>query len=287
MSVLIGYYNNVVEGDASRIDWTNPSYAGDSTAETYAEVTIPTTTTTSKYSEDLQSDTHSIDTTAQTEYILKVEVGVTAYSTLGDDGGEYRESVLGGYDPTSGSAGSYQYITTTPATYWLDVTSDYDMPGYGFWTWEKVKNLLVYFRSHRYDGETNSSDNIVYVDQLLIRVTTQATPIKFYGLRCYDSSANITLDVTDRITRVLFKKEVASLEDSYENFPLPPGGLNRVFGFSYALDGTSGGLSHGVSVSQVSATELRCTWTSKSSYISGEGVYAIPSAPSLVIVVGW
>lgn len=44
-----------------------------------------------------------------------------------------------------------------------------------------------------------------------------------YGLECYDSTGNSVVKVTDRLTRVLFTKEVAAGVSGNQNLNMPPG----------------------------------------------------------------
>jgi len=284
MAILIGRFGSISQASTSSTDWYNIDNAVDTTDGTYANVTVTAVSGSTKYSETCTADYNTIDTT-RSDYILSVEVGLKGYASINNN--DYKTTVLGGYNPIYGSGGAFITLTTSLNTYWHNITDDVDFPGYGRWQWSDIDNLQVYFRTHSYGDDPSPAAITTYVDEVYIRIVTSPNPIPFYGLQCWDSTGNQTLKVTDRITRVLFKQEVASLNSSYADFPIPEGGSGRTFGFSYALDGLTGGLPHTVSVTQISSTHLRVTWNQNSVFLSGPDVYIVPSAPSLIVVLGW
>ena len=109
-------------------------------------------------------------------------------------------------------------------------------------------------------------------------------PIGKYGLRCFDGDGNITLDVIDRISRVLFTKKVDGTDSDNQILTIPEGGIERSFAYAYALD-DNGGLSHSVTLAGLTATTMRVSWTSNYKVVFGAEVY--PAVDSLIVVLGW
>jgi hypothetical protein len=164
---------------------------------------------------------------------------------------------------------------TTNSIYWSDITSVDGFPGYGSWKWSDLEDLQLYF--YAVCGISGSSWN-VNVDNLYLRITYSDQPLPFYGLECWNSAGEQTLKVTDRLTRVIYKQEVAADDDGSTTIS---GNVSRMFAFAYGLNASSKGICHSVVLDPTSETEVTLYWTAK-----GSSPYA-PSIDSLVIVLGW
>jgi len=171
------------------------------------------------------------------------------------------------------------YDSTSGDMYFIDGTS------FIYYDPENPSHEALEFLEEWFDNnppERVIGEATVYIDTFYIRVTTGIDPGKF-GLRCYDSTGNITLDITDRITRVIYQREVESGVDGSDTFDSSMG-EDRYFAFAIPLDATNGELAHNIETSGNTIT-----WTANSSSVNvlGTDYEVVGSADSLITIVGW
>ena len=223
--------------------------------------------------------------TSTSGYIYKVEVCVQTYADITASGVE--EKIIGIY-PWNATKGYYdamyyygEFPTTENLPWYIDITNAVSFPGTGNWVWSDLTDLKVYldFACFTISGSWNIS-----VDNVSLRVTYSETPIVFYGLESKNSANEQTLKVTERISRVFFKKEVAADASGNEDFTIPSNYTYAV-AYAYALDATTGGMPHTVGLLQVGPTTGNIKWTANSK--SQSGYLMIPSVNSLIVVLGY
>jgi len=168
----------------------------------------------------------------RTDYISKVELIVKLYT---DDAINTRYCTLDvyNYDDDSYSDRIEFGITETNTEYTFDITSSGNLPGYGFWTWNNIKDFTVSFIGFI---DSDATEPVTfYVDSIKYKITTQDTPIPVYGLKCKDGDNNITLNVTDSISRVLhsdiydYNSDIVYIEFNISIY-------DNIVGFSYPLE---------------------------------------------------
>ncbi len=274
MAVLYSTYQNVGQTDnVESDDWTNINNVIDSTSETYAEVTTPS------FSESIYVYNNGIDSTSRVDYILKVEVGMTGYSPTNGIYG----SIIGYNNDLNFDSDRINIFcdSTSNIEYWIDITNRGTCPGYGKWEWSDIDDLSIQYQSitYNYDGTTTVDFKL---DNLKLKITTQYNPIKFYGLRCFDSNGDVTIDVTDSITRVLHSSFVDSTESGDIEVPYDP--YSQTIGFAYTMEAEA--MQHSITRTSVSPSTGIETWSYEPRSIDN-GDLQWSAGRSQIIIMGY
>ena len=221
--------------------------------------------------------------TSTSGYIYKVEVCIQTYADINPD--ENRIIGIYPWNPTKGYYDEIFYYgvfpTTTNLPWYIDITDAASFPGTGVWEWNDLDDLRVYlsFGCYTVSGAWN-----VYVDNISLRITYSETPLVFYGLESRNSSNEQILKVTERITRVLHKKEVEANDSGNEDFTVPID-YSYAVSYAYALDATTGGMPHTVGLLQTGPTTGNIEWSASEKIYLGNVM--IPSVKSLIVVIGY
>lgn len=215
MAVLIGSFLNISQSsDPDWVDWVDIDNINDSTANSYGYVTMPVCITP-EFSEDLLLENHTIDST-RSDYIKQVEIGITYGCDkdpiyLPEYQADDKYFVIIVSNDVEGITTEYTeipLINDDYITHWIDITNLIFTPGFTDWEWSHIKDLEASCYVGSFD---TTSGFIVKVYDIQIRVTTSDTPIPNIGLRCYDSTGNITISEYDSISRVLYQEEAEAL----------------------------------------------------------------------------
>jgi hypothetical protein len=232
----------------------------------------PDSTSITSFSELLEYSDVDIQDSTTFNYIMKVEVGVTGYASSPTN---YIEEMYG----SKGLILDFDdekriFLDETSNTTWIDITTN-------FQSWSELIYYNPFLFAYNYD--MTSGWDIVITD-LVLRVTYTDTEPGNFGLQCFDSTGNITLDFTDRITRVLFSRVVAADTTGSYVIELPDGNVNRTFSYAIPLNSPGDKAAHDVSISGNVVS-----WTPKTVSVKfGVDTYIIyESADSLITVVGW
>jgi hypothetical protein len=215
-----------------------------------------------------------VDST-RSEYILKVEVGVTASADLPSTTDEEFSGRIITFD-----FDTLFYIDSTSNTTWFDITNVY---GSNIWTWENLSEYTPSFFALNYAEDSTASWNVI-VEGCSLRITYSDLPPGNFGLQCWDSSGLIILDTNDRITRVLFSTVAAADTSGSDTFEMPDGGSYRIYAFSIPINATGENRAHNVSVSNNTVSWTPVSLTDK---VAGDVVTIYDSCDSLIVVVGW
>ncbi len=150
--------------DGTSVNWINPTYAWDSTDDTYAARDIPRKSVDDSANYLLATSSTATDLGYT---ITAVEIGVEGY-VEGTTVSAYLVPIFGG--STAGSAyvisGTTLGTVDSDNTYYVDITNDANAPA--TWTWNDVINLDIKVYGF---NTSNSQYQYLYIDQIRIRVT--------------------------------------------------------------------------------------------------------------------
>lgn len=251
------------EASSDNVNWTNPSYAYNSTLETYATVQLPTISTKSEVLSFTTNDTSSETYPPQIVYI-----GVKCKVSSADK--EYRMCIRVYLNGSSLIGTFYINPTTSAITHWVKINK------YS-WNWTDVNNLDVTIQAEQ-NFYPNASPTF-YVDMVYI-----GTNSNVYGLEVYDSSGNLTLGVTDRITRIIdtfVANKNTSGSQTYTNL-YQRLGVGAIVAFAIPLDTLC--CAHTCEVS-TTGNDFKVTYTYKNVKIFNYLI--MDSCNSQIIVMGW
>lgn len=254
-------YSTITQSDEDYKDWD----INDGTAE----VNLTSLLGSDFVSELLEYSDVDIQDSTETLYILKVEVGISGYTSLPtyyDGELEGSRQLILDFDDEK-----LIYLDETSSTYWIDITNYFES-----------FNDLVYYNPFLFAMNFTLTTWDVVITDLVLRVSYTDTEPGNFGLQCFDSTGNITLDFTDRITRVLFSRVVAADTSGSDTIELPDGNVNRIFAYAIPLNSNGDKAAHNVSVS-----DDVVSWT-PGTVTHGLDPHTIyESADSLITVVGW
>jgi hypothetical protein len=268
--------------------WTNPSgviASGVATTSLYWDGQETQESFEDAASDYIYASEADVDYGLDSTYIYKVEVCIQTYADITASGVE--EKIIGVY-PWNPEKGYYDemfyygvFPTNVDLPWYIDITNTASFPGSGNWDWYDLADLRIYldFGCYTVSGSWNIS-----VDNISLRITYSETPLVFYGLESKNADDEQILKVTERISRVFFKKEVAADDSGNEDFTIPSNYTYAV-SYAYALDATTGGMPHTVGLLQVGPTTGNIEWTANSK--SAFGHLMMPSVDSLIVVIGY
>lgn len=154
----------IIYNNGSSVNWTNPSYAWNSTDDTYAYRTIPRRSANDSANYLQASANNATDIGGS---ITKVEIGVEGYTA---NTAVATNLIPRFYGVTIGSTytitGATMGTSDGDTTKYVDITSDANASS--TWTWEQIQNLD--FRLYGLNS-SNSANYILYIDQFRVQVT--------------------------------------------------------------------------------------------------------------------
>ena len=275
---LTCYYTSNSQTSTADTDWTSLSNSTNGSESSSTNVAL---VNSGDESEVLSyTANNNTETTGQ---IIKVYVGIVmtqdSSSGVGEcsvhmipriggssDGKEYETQVLGG--------------TQLDNVVWFNITSEIEPS----WDWDDIDDLDIKIWAIN-ESAAGTDDVDLYGVYLKVFYKTPGT----HGLRVWDSSSNIILDLDSRISRLLYTTEVAADADGSYTLTNGAYGLldnDEFVGFAFALEPNKA--AHSVDVNLIKGTnDILIEWTAIESVYAPTSAWGISSSKSLIIAMAW